>query len=123
RRNSVLRRFGEIKLGRGLGLNLDRFAGLWITPHARLAMYLLQAAQAGNNKYTVLLRLFHRCVGQVLQKRRRGLVVDAHLFRQMTDKLGLGQSCCHESSLDSKVNFPAGSESYLNTRACGKTVK
>jgi hypothetical protein len=58
-------------------------------------MRLHQAAQAGHNEHTVLLRLFNRNVCQVLQKSRGSLVVGAELLGQVAGELSLGHTRSH----------------------------
>ena len=68
RGDRVFRGLGDAELHNGLRLDLDGFAGLRVASHAGLAVRLHQAAQAGDDEYAVLLGLFDRGVGQVLQK-------------------------------------------------------
>ena len=65
----VLRSLGDAELHDGLGFDLDGFSGLRIASHAGFAMRLHETAQAGHDEHAVLLGLFDRGVGQVLQKR------------------------------------------------------
>ena len=58
-------------------------------------MRLHQAAEAGNDEHTILLRLFNRGVCQVLQKRCGSLVVEFELLGQMPSELSFGHTRCH----------------------------
>jgi len=55
RRDCILRSLGYAELHHGLGLNLNRLAGLRIASHAGFAVRLHQAADAGNDENTILL--------------------------------------------------------------------
>src|SRR5580698_1078389 len=92
RRDRVLRSLGHAEFHHGLGLDLDRFAGLGIAPHARLAVRLHQAAEAGYHEDAVFLRLFDCGVSQVLHERRSGLVGELSLFSQQPNQLSFRQT-------------------------------
>src|SRR5580698_8906351 len=92
RRDRVLRSLGHAELHDGLGLDLDRFAGLGIAPHARLAVRLHQAAEAGHYEDAVFLGLFDCGVSEVLHERRGGLVGDLSLFSQLPNELSFSQT-------------------------------
>src|SRR5579864_5947869 len=74
RSDRVFRGLGDAEFHHRLGLDLDRFAGLRVAAYASLAMRLHQTAKAGHNEDAVLLGLFNRSVGQLLQKCRCCLV-------------------------------------------------
>src|SRR5579864_5359068 len=120
-RDRVLRGFRDAELHNGLGLDLNGLAGLRVASHAGFTVRFHQAANAGNDEYAALLGFFNRGVGQMLQERRRGLVVNLRLLRQVTYELCFGHARCHESS-SFAVSFN-GLRSYLNTPACGKIAK
>jgi len=73
-------------------------------------MRLHQAAEAGHNEYTILLRLFNRRVCQVLQKSRGCLVVEFEPLGQMPSQLGLGHTRSHEFLLQELTNLRVSSE-------------
>jgi len=73
-------------------------------------MRLHQAAEAGHNEHTVLLRLFNRRVCQVLQKCRGSLVVEFELLGQMPSQLGLSHTRSHEFLLQELTNLRVSSE-------------
>src|SRR5208283_1454973 len=110
RGDRVFRGLRHAELYDRLGFDLNRFAGLRVAPHAGLAMRLHQAAETGHNEHTVLLRLFNRRVGQVLQKSRGSLVVEFELFGQMPSELSLGHTRCHEFLLQELTNLRVSSE-------------
>src|SRR3954466_3298167 len=90
--------FRQIELGHRLRGDLDRFAGLRIAAHARFALRLLQAAEAGKNEDAVFLGFFDRGVSQRQQKRSCCFIVRARLLSEVADQLCLCHACCHESS-------------------------
>src|ERR1700730_10489245 len=96
RRDRVLRGLCHAELYDRLRLGLNWFAGLRVASHAGLAMRLHEAAEAGHNEHTVLLRFFNRRICQVLQKRRDCLVVGFELFSQLSGELSFGHTRCHE---------------------------
>src|SRR5208282_2171489 len=104
-RDRVLRGLRHAELYDRLRLDLNRFAGLRIASHAGLAMRLHQAAEAGNNEYTILLRLFNCGVCQVLQKSRRSLVVGFELLSQVPSELSFGHTRSHEFLLQELTNL------------------
>src|ERR1051325_12111674 len=56
----ILGGLGYAELHHGLGLDLDRLAGLWVAAYAGFAMRLYQAAEAGNHENAGLLVFFFR---------------------------------------------------------------
>src|SRR5580692_2065377 len=116
----VLGGLGDAELHHGLGLDLDRFAGLRIASHAGFAVRLHQAAQSRHDEHAVLLRLFDGGIGQVLQERRRLLVVEFILLRQKADELRFSQTRCHVLPPRKKCDvIPLAA--ILLPQPCGKT--
>src|SRR6266481_5346837 len=96
RRDRVLRGLCHAELYDRLRLDLNWFASLRVASHAGLAMRLHEAAEAGHNEHTILLRFFNRRVCQVLQKRRDRFVVGFKLFGQVPGELSFGHTRSHE---------------------------
>src|SRR5437899_13110386 len=96
RRDRVLRGFRHAELYDRLRLDLNWFTSLRVASHAGLAMRLHEAAEAGHNEHTILLRFFNRRVCQVLQKRRDRFVVGFKLFGQVPGELSFGHTRSHE---------------------------
>src|SRR5215469_7346275 len=87
RSNRVLGSLGDAELPYRLRLDLDRFAGLRIAAHAGFPVCLHEAAQPRHGEDTVLLGFFDGGVGEMLEKCRRGFVVDLGLFGELPNKL------------------------------------
>src|ERR1700723_4739476 len=116
----ILGGLGDAELHHGLGLDLDRFAGLRIASHAGFTVRLHQAAQSRHDEHAVLLRLFDGGIGQVLQERRRLLVVEFILLRQKADELRFSQTRCHVIPPRKKCDvIPLAA--ILLPQPCGKT--
>ena len=95
RGDHVLGGLGHAELDHRLGLDLDGLAGLGVAAHARLAIRLDQAADAGDYEYAVLLGFLDGGLRQQLQARGGLLVGDLQLLGHMPHQGCLGHSCCH----------------------------
>src|ERR1039458_3018642 len=95
RSDGVLGDLGDAELDHGLGLDLDRLAGLRVAAHARLAFRLHQFADAGNGELAVLLGLFDGHFSEQFQAGGCLLVGDFELLRHGANENGLGHSFCH----------------------------
>src|SRR3977135_3978240 len=105
RRDRILRGLCHAELYDRLSLDLNWFASLRVASHAGLTMRLHQAAEAGPNEHSILLRFFKRRVWQVLQKRCDRLVVGFELFGKVSGELSFGHTRCHEFLLQELTRF------------------
>src|SRR5580692_4342346 len=95
RRDGVLGGLGHAELHHGLRLDLDGFTGLGIAAHARLALGLDEASDAGDYEYAVLLGLFNSGLSQKIKESGRLFVGQFELLGHMPGKSSLGHSSCH----------------------------
>src|SRR5664279_5408031 len=93
--NDVLGSLGYAELDNGLGLDLDGRAGLRVAADAGLALCLYEPADAGDDKYAVLLGFLDGGLSQQVQEGSRLLVGEFHLLGEMPCECGLRQSSCH----------------------------
>src|ERR1039457_2289385 len=80
RSDGVLGDLGDAELDHGLGLDLDRLAGLRVAAHACLAFCLHQLADAGNGELAALLGFLNGQLGEQLQAGGCLLVGDFELL-------------------------------------------
>src|SRR5439155_13746828 len=113
-----------------LGLDLDRFAGLGIAAHARLAVRLHNAADSRNDELARgTLGFFHRKLVQLFKKERRLLLRCAELLGDMRNDLGLAEwLSCHLVCLSScrflsVPRNPGGLKFFPSTRTAAKKIK
>src|SRR6202047_3878466 len=95
RGDDVLGSLGYAELHHGLGLDLDRRAGLRVAANAGLALSLDEAADARDDEYPILLGLLDGCLGECVEEGADLLVGELEFFRHETDEGCLGQSSCH----------------------------
>src|SRR5450432_783887 len=93
----ILERLGGAQADYGLGLDLDRFTGLRIATHARLAVRLDDAANSRDHKFTSsTLGFFHRELEELFKEQRGGFLGCAGFLGHMRNDLGLAQRLgCH----------------------------
>lgn len=108
--NRVLESFGGAKANDCLGLDLNRFARGGIAAHARLAMRLDRAPDAGNDELARALGFLNGQIEQLIEKRgdllfRNGLVLGADLVGHVGDDLRLAQRSCHRVAFSSLKEF------------------
>jgi hypothetical protein len=101
--DGVFQHLGRPQTDDGLGLDLDRFAGLGIAAHARFAMCLYNAADAWDDELArAALGFFHRELVQLVEESHNGLLGRAHFFCDVGHDLGLAQWLgCHLVCLSS----------------------
>src|SRR5579859_3509754 len=95
RGDDVLGSLGYAELNHGLGLDLDRRAGLRVAANAGLALCLDEAADARDDEYPVLLGLLDGRFGECVEEGADLLVGEFQLLRHHADQGCLGQSSCH----------------------------
>src|SRR5664279_4466103 len=93
--NDVLGSLGYAELDNGLGLDLDGRAGLRVAADAGLALCLNEPADAGDDKYAILLGFLDGGLSQQVQECSGLLVGEFHFLGKMPCECGLGQSSCH----------------------------
>src|ERR1041384_3543743 len=107
--NRVLESLRRAQAHHGLGLDLDRFAGLRIAAHAGLAVRFHNAADPWNDEFARgTLGFFHRKLVQLFKKESRLLLGCAEFFGDMRNDLGLAEwLSCHLVCLSSYRFFPS----------------
>src|SRR5690242_6689646 len=94
--NRVLEGLGSPQTHHSLGFDLDRFAGLRVPAHARLAVGFHRTSQIGNHEFArAALALLYRQLEELLKKIVHGLPGRLALLRQMAHNLGLAHRLCH----------------------------
>src|SRR5580704_15839813 len=98
--DGVFERFRRAQTHHGLGLDLDGFACGRIATHARLAMRLDGAADAGNHKLARALGFLHGQLEEFVEESHGlflgdGLLRGAYFLSDVRNNLGLAQRICH----------------------------
>src|SRR5580693_1003400 len=104
--DGVFERFRRAQTHHGLGLDLNGFACSRIAAHARLAMRLDRAADAGNHKLARALGFFYSQLEQFVEESNRLFLGDrflrgAYLIGDIRNNLGLAQRICHRVTFSS----------------------
>src|SRR4029077_13156372 len=101
--NRILEGLGRAQTHHGLGLDLNRFAGLGVAAHARLAVRLHNAADSRNDEFArAALGFLHRELVQLFEEERCLLLWCAELLGDVRNNLCLAEWLgCHLVCLSS----------------------
>src|SRR5579863_10720336 len=104
----VLERLRRAQANYGLGLDLDGFARLRVTAHARLAVRFHGAADVRNNELArTALAFLNREFKELFEKERRGFLGCGALLGDVRHDLALAHWLgCHLVCLSSCIYFP-----------------
>ena len=98
----ILEGFGRTKPDNSFGLDLDRFSGLRVAPHARLAVRFNCASQVGNNELaSTPFALFYCKFEKLFEVSNDGFSGCAALIGEVGHNLRLAHRLCHRDFISS----------------------